>query len=328
MDAPVLRTFSAIFMRKFFHDRPDAKELFETLAAQKALPPAVVEKDYWVMHCLWGLNQLGLNFEMKGGTSLSKGWRVIERFSEDIDIRFEPPSALSVKGDKPAQVAARFKFYDALAASIKIPGVTAGRNRVYDDEKAQNGGIGLTYASFFTPGPEIGLKPEVLLEAGFARTAPNEPRDFSSWALDKALAAGLEVADNRAAGIKCFNPEYTFVDKLQTICRRFRQWRDRNDPQKDLPRQFSRHYYDLYMLLAVARVKQFIGTPAYETYKAEKIKGADAEEFVARSAFTLPDAGAYNLFEKEFKALNSLLLAPGPSFKDVIERLREYSSRF
>ena len=328
MEGPGLKGLSAKSMLKFFHSRPDAKELFETLAAQKGLPPAVVEKDYWVMHCLWGLKQLGLSFEMKGGTSLSKGWRVIERFSEDIDIRFEPPVELSVKGDKPAQVVARFAFYDALAAKIKIPGVTVGRSRVYDDEKAQNGGIGLKYESFFMPGPEIGLKPEVLLEAGFARTAPNEPRDFSSWALDKALDAGLEVADNRAMGIRCFNPEYTFVDKLQTICRRFRQWRDRNDPQKDRPRQFSRHYYDLYMLLAVDRVKQFIGTPAYETYKAEKIKGADAQEFAARSAFTLPDAGAYGLFEKEFKTLSSLLLAPGPSFREVVERLREYSPRY
>lgn len=315
-------------MPEFFHLRPDAKELFETLAAQKGLPPAVIEKDYWVMHCLWGLGRLGLSFEMKGGTSLSKGWRVIERFSEDIDIRFEPPPGLSVKGDKPAQIAARSAFYDALAAGIKIPGIAAVRDRAYDDGKAHNGGIGLRYDSFFTPGPELGLKPWVLLEAGFARTAPNEPRDFSSWALDKALAAGLEVADNRAPGIRCFNPEYTFVDKLQTICRRFRQWRDRNDPQQDRPRQFSRHYYDLYMLLAVDRVRRFMGTPEYETYKAEKIKGADAEEFVARAAFTLPDAGTYGLFEKEFKALDSLLLAPGPSFKEVIERLREFSPRF
>ncbi|HBW21893.1 MAG TPA: hypothetical protein DEF68_00770 [Elusimicrobia bacterium] len=328
METPALKKLSARSMLDFFHARPDAKELFETLAAQKGLPPAVVEKDYWIMHCLWGLKRSGLSFEMKGGTSLSKGWRVIERFSEDIDIRFEPPPELNVKGDKPAQIKARFEFYDALAAKIKIPGITAARNRVYDADKAQNGGISLKYDSFFAPDPGLGLNPDVLLEAGFARTAPNEPRDFSSWALDKALSAGLEVADNRAAGIKCFNPEYTFVDKLQTICRRFRQWRDRNDQQKDRPRQFSRHYYDLYMLLAVDRVKKFIGTPDYEKYKKEKLKGADAREFASRAAFTLPDAGAYGLFEKEFKALNSLLLSPGPSFKEVIERIRAYSPGF
>ncbi|MFA7007386.1 MAG: nucleotidyl transferase AbiEii/AbiGii toxin family protein [Elusimicrobiales bacterium] len=285
----------------------------------------MVEKDYWVMHCLWGLKRLGLHFEMKGGTSLSKGWRVIERFSEDIDIRFEPPPGLSVKGDKPAQVEARFDFYDALAEKIKIPGIMAQRNRAYDDEKAQNGEISLKYDSFFALNPGLGLRPEVLLEAGFARTAPNEPRDFSSWAMDKALAAGLKIADNRAGGVLCFNPEYTFVDKLQTVCRRFRQWRDRNDPQKDRPRQFSRHYYDLYMLLVVDRVKNFIGTAGYNNYKSEKIKGLDAKEFSSRSAFVFSDAGTYDLFEKEFKELNGLLLSTGPSFKEVVARLREWS---
>jgi predicted nucleotidyltransferase component of viral defense system len=48
------------------------------------------------MHCLWGLKKQGFNFEMKGGTSLSKGWNCINRFSEDIDIRFEPPSELNL----------------------------------------------------------------------------------------------------------------------------------------------------------------------------------------------------------------------------------------
>ncbi|MBI4676366.1 MAG: hypothetical protein HY748_02165 [Elusimicrobia bacterium] len=43
--------------------------------------------------------------------------------------------------------------------------------------------------------PMPGLRQEVLLEVGFARTAPNEPRDFTSWALERALAAGLAVAD-------------------------------------------------------------------------------------------------------------------------------------
>jgi predicted nucleotidyltransferase component of viral defense system len=43
-----------------------------------------VEKDYWIMHGLYGLQQMGMSFELKGGTSLSKGYGIIERFSEDI----------------------------------------------------------------------------------------------------------------------------------------------------------------------------------------------------------------------------------------------------
>ena len=43
------------------HQLPDAKELFEILAAEQRLLPIIVEKDYWIMHCLWGLQQQGYN---------------------------------------------------------------------------------------------------------------------------------------------------------------------------------------------------------------------------------------------------------------------------
>lgn len=310
---------------KFFHDRPDAKTLLATLAAERGYEAAVVEKDYWVMHCLWGLQQNGLRFEMKGGTSLSRGWGVIDRFSEDIDIRFDPPQGLNLKNDAEKHVKARRAFYDELAGKIAIPGIAVERNTKFDDEKAQNGGISLKYKTHFEPLP--GLKTEVLLEVGFARTAPNEARDFSSWVLDQALAAGLDVSDNRARGVSCFNPEYTFVDKLQTVSRRYRQHKSRGE-ERDRPREFLRHYYDLYMLLGMDRVTAFIGTPDYDKYKAEKLKGLDAEAFASKKPFTLDEDGTIALFEKEFTSMNTLLLSRGPSFKEVAERLREYASKF
>ena len=170
-------------------------------------------------------------------------------------------------------------------------------------------------------------KKEVLLEAGFDKTAPNEPRDFSSWALDRAREKKVEVRDNRALGVRCFNPEYTFVDKVQTICRRFRQHRDRNDLEKDRPRHFMRHYYDLYMLLGVPRVQAFIGTVEYEAYKKLKLKTTDAAEFALRDAFLLEDAGTFGLFEKEFAAMSIMLTPPRPRFADMIARIREHSPR-
>lgn len=312
-------------MPKFFHEREDAKALFATLASEKGYPVQVVEKDYWVMHCLWGLQQNGLKFEMKGGTSLSKGWGIINRFSEDIDVRFDPPTGLNLKGEKPAHIKARFDFYDGLTANIKIPGITAERNRAFDDEKAQNGGISLKYQTHFDP--LGGLRPEVLLEVGFAKTAPNEPRDFSSWVLDKALAVELPVTDNRARGVLCFNPEYTFVDKLQTISRRFRQHKARN-AERDRPREFLRHYYDLFKLLGDKRVQDFIGTESYEKYKGEKIKGEDAKAFADREPFKLSESATFELFEKEFEAMKTLLLGKGPTFKEVADRLREYAPKF
>src|SRR6266581_2087519 len=69
----------------FLHQRDDFKALVETVADnEKINDPALVEKDYWIMHAVFGLKQLGLTFELKGGTSLSKGFGIIHRFSEDI----------------------------------------------------------------------------------------------------------------------------------------------------------------------------------------------------------------------------------------------------
>jgi len=79
------------------HDHPDFEGLLSLVAAERGLDPVLVEKDYWIMHCLWGLQQQGFRFELKGGTSLSKGYGVIHRFSEDIDLRIEPQPGQDVK---------------------------------------------------------------------------------------------------------------------------------------------------------------------------------------------------------------------------------------
>ncbi len=89
-----------------------------------------------------------------------------------------------------------------------------------------------------------------------------------------------------------------------------------------------RHYYDLYKLLELERVKKFIGTTDYQTYKQEKLRGEDAKEFAPRSAFAITDDKTYRLFEKEFESISSLLLSPGPTFKEVLDRIRTHSGEF
>lgn len=76
---------------QFLHELEDFKELLLVVSREKSIQRQLVEKDYWIMHCLFGLQSLGLKFELKGGTSLSKGYAIIKRFSEDIDVRIEPP---------------------------------------------------------------------------------------------------------------------------------------------------------------------------------------------------------------------------------------------
>ncbi len=166
----------------FLHERSDFKALVATVAeSEKINDPALVEKDYWIMHAVFGLKQLGLTFELKGGTSLSKGFGIIQRFSEDIDIRIEPFDGLQVdtnpNHERPTHIESRRVFYEKLRDKIKIPGITTvERDTTYDDETLRNAGLRLSYETHF--GSIAGLKDGILLEVGFDQTAPNRSLDL------------------------------------------------------------------------------------------------------------------------------------------------------
>lgn len=76
------------------------KQIFEQTAARMNLAEIAVEKDFWVCWTLDKLFQLsfGRHLTFKGGTSLSKVWKLIDRFSEDIDITIHR-EALGFGGD-------------------------------------------------------------------------------------------------------------------------------------------------------------------------------------------------------------------------------------
>jgi hypothetical protein len=134
----------------FLHNHPQFADLIRIVAEERGIDPALVEKDYWIMHCLYGLQRVGYSFELKGGTSLSKGHQIINRFSEDIDIRIEPPKERDVKTGRnqnnPSQIRSRQEFYDRLASTIRIPGIIKiERDEAFDDKLFRSAGIRLFY---------------------------------------------------------------------------------------------------------------------------------------------------------------------------------------
>ena len=76
----------------FIHDEPEFQDLLRIVANEHGLAVSLVEKDYWVTHALWALHETGLAISFKGGTSLSKGFGLIERFSEDLDLQIDSGS--------------------------------------------------------------------------------------------------------------------------------------------------------------------------------------------------------------------------------------------
>ena len=158
-------------------------------------------------------------------------------------------------------------FYEKLRDKIKIPGITAvERDTTYDDETLRNAGLRLSYETHF--GSIAGLKDGILLEVGFDQTAPNRAVTISSWVVQFADSKKLQYADNRALDIHCYNPEYTFVEKVQAVVRKYGQFKGTGK----VPTNFLRHYYDIHQLLDVEAVQKFIGTPEYLEHKKKRFK--------------------------------------------------------
>jgi hypothetical protein len=311
----------------YLHNHPEFAELIRIVAQERGMDPALVEKDYWITHSLYGLQQLGLTFQLKGGTSLSKGHQAIERFSEDIDVLIEPPPGHDVKTgrnqDKPAHVASRRAFYDWLAGEkIRIAGITqVERATEFDNDKLFSAGIRLRYR---TRVPALnGLREGVVLEAGFDTVAPNIPKEISSWVYDHAVAHGVDIIDNRAKDVPCYDLRYTFVEKLQTISTKFRQ----QQASKSSPLEIMRHYYDAYSLLRRADVQAFIGTKAYNAHKQRRFRPGDNHDIAQNQAFILADPATRELYAKAYEASTPLYFGKKPTFAEILTEFGKWASR-
>jgi hypothetical protein len=236
----------------FIHEhRQDFTDLIKIVAADLGLVRSIVEKDYWVTHTLWALCENGFEVWFKGGTSLSKGFELIQRFSEDLDLKIEPGTANSVpsisnwKSQGIKATAARRAYFSALLAAIRVPDcrVTMDEERIDETWRAAN--IQVMYPSVFPNELPPELAAHVLLEIGSARVTPYVLRDISSWVHEKLAATGVadEFTDNRAQRIRCVHPFVTLLEKLDALHRRFPN--DKAEPQT-----FVRHYEDAARLLA------------------------------------------------------------------------------
>lgn len=311
----------------FLHNHPQFTDLIRIVAEEKGIDPALVEKDYWIMHCLYGLQQQKFTFALKGGTSLSKGHQVIDRFSEDIDILIEPPADQDVKvgrnQNSAAQIKTRTDFYDWLAQNITIDGISSVvRDIVFDDvPNYRSAGIKLSYESISKL--LDGLRDGVLLEVGFDTVAPNAPKLISSWAYGHAVKQGVAVVDNRAKDVPCYDPGYTFVEKLQTVSTKFRkQQADGSDPVK-----FTRHYYDVYALLKQPDVQKFICTEAYKAHKQARFRQGDNQTIAQNDAFLLSKPETRATYAKAYGNSGALYYNDRPTFDQILAEIEKSIDR-
>lgn len=230
------------------------RTVFEQTAARIKLPVASIEKDFWVTEILNILFSLPYADRMvfKGGTSLSKVWGVIRRFSEDIDISIDR-SIFGIEGDvtkkqlKKLRKTSSVFVRDTLANDLIAAAEEAGLNDFVTIKAEPDGEsdatypeprqIHIIYKSVLPSGTNPYLRDEVLLEVGalslFEPTAKAEVESFVATAFPHL------TSNDNATQIVAAVAEKTFLEKAFLLHELFTTDGCRNANRK------SRHLYDL-----------------------------------------------------------------------------------
>ena len=228
----------------FVHDDPDFGGLLQIVANTRGLGVALVEKDYWVTHTLWALHAQGFEVWFKGGTSLSKGFGLIERFSEDLDLKLEPGTVVSLrsvtnwKSEGTKATAERRAHFEALAKRLSVPGAKVKLADIAD-KSYRSANLQIDYPGRHQAALASVLRPFVLLEVGSARVTPFVARDMTSFVHEHLEGLGQlgDFDDNRPRAVRCVHPLVTLLEKLDALMRRL--------PREDAaPATFVRHFED------------------------------------------------------------------------------------
>ena len=251
----------------------------------KAVDPLYIEKDYWVTHTLDALQRAGLEVHFKGGTSLSKGFRLIERFSEDLDLKLDAPWLPDVsdsvwKSSESKAIPRRRQFFDALLQHELARPLTWSELPDFSDAKLRNIGIRVDYPLTSDASDPL-MRRYVLLEVGRARVTPYVEQSVSSWVHDELELAGEEV---QRPVVRCVHPLVTLYEKASAL--QSRAGRDDVDPAR-----YVRHFEDAVHIIRAweaGRLPSVAGFDSPKALSAELLRTKDIKPLDPdHPAFTL-----------------------------------------
>jgi len=291
---------------------------------ERKLRPAIIEKDYYVTEALRLIaTTSGDKIIFKGGTSLAKGWNLIQRFSEDIDIFLDPAAFQPALGKNAIDRELR-KLRDTVGQHPALSFVEA--------ESKTIGGFGrndrFSYAQRFGGPGEVANR--VLLEAGTASgrepSAIVELRSYLGQFLEeKEQSLGAE--DERPFSLPLLHFRRTFVEKMFAIHGKVELLKR----DKQALGSYARHYYDLFQLSGHSEVTTMLGSAEYAAIKADYDQISRAH--FARSYFfpegmsfahshaLFPPAELAAVIGPEYEAqCRMLCYGPYPSWADVQAR--------
>src|ERR1017187_9023976 len=239
-------------------------ELFESAALKTGMGAVILEKDFWVcwtLKELFRLPTIGEHLIFKGGTSLSKVFKIIERFSEDIDVSIDrnflgfggvnEPEAGASNKEKQRRIEALKAACQQKIAGELLPALEAaikskvGRDDKWslrsDDEDPDKQTLLFDYPTSFPPDATGYIRRAVKIEMGArADHWPCETKTVTPYVAEQ-FPKGFQEA---SYAVKVLAVERTFWEKATILHAEFHRPAD-----KPMPERFSRHYGDFYELI-------------------------------------------------------------------------------
>lgn len=330
-------------MDKFANEPANTqKETFSEAAGRMGVSPIIIEKDFWVcwaLKRLFSLPDIGVGLIFKGGTSLSKGYNAISRFSEDVDISLDRQNLGFVDERDPANPKLSKTKRNKLLKELQIKAeqfINGDLLNKLNDEMSS------TLSRDFTlkPDPNDGqtllfeypeglggsaygtgyVRPQVKLEFG-ARGAhlPAVNKNIVPY-VDTEIP---ELIDEPTVSVNVLGAERTFWEKATILHMLYHQ-----DSEKPLADRMSRHYYDLAQLansetrkVALDDVALLADVAEHKTkfFQAAWAQYGDAKPGSLR---LLPHEELEKTLRHDYTSMNEMIMGTVPSFDEILAAIK------
>ena len=310
--------------------------VFERVGASVGLPMQAVEKDFWVTVILQAVFSLPVaqHLIFKGGTSLSKAWGLISRFSEDIDLAVNPMALGVAEGDLTKKQIKKLRKASSLFVSEQLtPMLCAKINEMgmsaFLNIEAQPNGEGdntypeprqiyIRYQSVFEK-PLTYLRPDVVLEVS-ARSLiePAMPTHVSC-----ILADYIPIQSACDAVVHTAIPAKTMVEKMFLLHELFSVPGHGTRAERK-----SRHLYDLYQMMQQDFAQEAITNDAlWESIRHHRevftsVQGVDYSGDVRQRICLLPREDIVAIWQSDYETMRSSMIhGSAPTWDELIEQI-------
>jgi hypothetical protein len=316
------------------YSKNNQKAIFENTAQKMGVRVAIIEKDYWVclvLEYLFHKSEHKNNFAFKGGTSLSKCFGLIKRFSEDIDIILNW-ELLGFKKDEPwfeRTISKQGKFNNEvnrrtekfisetfLQKFVTEFSKTIGKNVKAEVDETEKQTINFYYPRIYD---NESILPLIKIEMGaLAAWTPTEQVEVTPYIFE----IYPKLANQKFIKIKTCSIERTFWEKVTIL------HREANRPKSSkMPMRYSRHYYDLYCIskskykLSALKQIQLLEKVVDFKIKFYSSNWAKYEEAKAGQLKIIPPEYRMNDLENDYKLMSEMFFDVPISFDIIIKEL-------